>query len=95
VEDAALVHEILEHGSFRSMRKSQSRWSSRRPADMPQFVRKGTVGDWTNYFSPSQAARMLNRFESKTRSTRCARLWPEILEIARKRAAADESSSLA
>ena len=85
VRDELKVQSILAAVSFESMRKDQSRWSSERPADMPEFVRKGSVGDWQNLFAPSQVRRLLAAFESRTAGTPVARLWPDIMADARRR----------
>jgi Sulfotransferase domain len=83
--DERKVENVLAAVSFESMRKDQSRWSSERPADMPEFVRKGSVGDWQNLFAPSQVRRLLAAFESRTAGTPAARLWPDIMAQARRR----------
>jgi hypothetical protein len=79
----AALARVLAASSFAGMRKDQSRWSSERPAGMPEFVRKGAVGDWRSTFAPAQARRLLARFEARTAGTAAADLWPEILEAAR------------
>jgi hypothetical protein len=80
---AALQSRIAHHTSFESMRENQGRWSSARPAGMPQFVRRGIVGDWRNHFSAEQAKRLASRFAERTRGTAAAELWSEIVEEAR------------
>ena len=84
VADAKLVEEVLRHSSFESMRQNQGRWSSRRPDDMPAFIRKGIVGDWVNQFSASQTRRLLARFSGRAQGTDVDRLWPDILQAARE-----------
>jgi hypothetical protein len=84
--DAKLIDAVLEHSSIASMRRSQQRWSSRRPDDMPAFVRRGGVGDWVNYFSPSQCQRVLERSEMIDGVTRLDALWPDVFATARQRA---------
>ena len=80
VDDAAALERILDHSSFASMRKDQLRWSSKRPDDMPSFVRKGVVGDWANHFSPEQTGRLLARLDDSPHAARLRALWPEIIE---------------
>lgn len=83
-EDAARVDWIAAETSFGSMRRDQRRWSSERPPGMPDFVRKGGIGDWRSCFSPEQAARLAEAFERRTAGTGAAALWPEILAEARR-----------
>lgn len=79
VEDAAVLGRILEHSSFASMRRDQLRWASARPAGMPEFVRKGVVGDWRSHFSPGQARRLARKFGDVTGGRGAYRLWPDIV----------------
>jgi hypothetical protein len=81
--DAALVARIVAASSFDSMSRNQRRWSSERPANMPEFVRKGVVGDWAQEFSGEQARRLAAKFAERTRGTSAATLWPEVLAAAR------------
>lgn len=84
VEDARALEHIEAETSFSNMRRDQRRWSSERPADMPEFVRKGVVGDWRATLSAPQARRLAERFaECTERSAAAAALWPDILEAAR------------
>jgi hypothetical protein len=82
VEDGALVERVVAASSFESMSKDQRRWSSARPANMPEFVRKGVVGDWRNQFSPEQARRLAARFVERTRGTPAERLWSDVISAA-------------
>ena len=79
----ALVARIVAASSFDSMSRDQRRWSSERPANMPEFVRKGVVGDWTQQFSREQARRLAAKFAERTRGTSAATLWPDVLAAAR------------
>jgi hypothetical protein len=81
--DAALVARIVAASSFDSMSRDQRRWSSERPANMPEFVRKGVAGDWTRQFSREQAGRLAARFAERTCGTGAATLWPDVLAAAR------------
>lgn len=83
VQDTNMLERILHHSSFESMRKDQQRWSSERLHGMPEFVRKGTVGDWMNHFSGDQARRLVEKFSQRTRGTSAEELWPDIVEVAR------------
>jgi hypothetical protein len=80
--DAAFVERIVSLSSFESMRSEQRRWSSARPSNMPEFVRKGIVGDWRNHFSPEQARRLAARFVRRTRGTRAQHLWADVVAAA-------------
>lgn len=77
--DPALVAAIREEASFGRMSREQRRWSSARPAGMPEFVRKGIVGDWRDAFSPEQARRLRDEFARRTGGAGPYGLWPEIL----------------
>jgi hypothetical protein len=81
--EPALVARIVAASSFDSMSRDQRRWSSERPANMPEFVRKGVVGDWTQQFSREQAQRLAAKFDERTRGTSAETLWPDVLAAAR------------
>jgi hypothetical protein len=83
VRDAASLARIREASCFASMSRNQRRWSSERPRGMPEFVRKGIVGDWRNHFSVDQAQRLLEEFARRTQETGPFDLWPEIIAEAR------------
>ena len=51
---------------------------------MPAFIRKGVVGDWVNYFAPSQAARLLEKFERRCEGTGIEAMWLDIVAEARR-----------
>ncbi len=78
----ALVARIVAASSFDQMRVDQRRWSSQRPANMPEFVRKGVVGDWANHFSAEQARRLADRFAERTRGTAAEHLWKDVVAAA-------------
>jgi hypothetical protein len=81
--DLGLVGKVVEASSFDKMRVDQRRWSSQRPANMPEFVRKGVVGDWANHFSAAQARRLAQRFVERTRGTAAENLWSDVVATAR------------
>lgn len=77
--DRDAVAAILEESNFRRMSRDQRRWSSARPPGMPEFVRKGVVGDWRASFSREQARRLRDEFARRTGGRGPYTLWPEIL----------------
>lgn len=84
VRNPELVARILDETSFASMRRDQRRWSSARPPGMPEFVRKGAVGEWQSCFSAEQAARLADEFERRMAGSKGRELWPGILAQARE-----------
>lgn len=76
--EPALLERVVRQSSFEGMRADQDRWSSRRPANMPAFVRKGVVGDWRGIFSPAQARRLAEKLTRRTAGTGIEHLWPEL-----------------
>jgi hypothetical protein len=80
--DPEMLERIVASSSFDSMRRDQRRWSSERPADMPEFVRKGIVGDWTSHFSAAQARRLALKLKERTSGTGADALWPELVALA-------------
>ena len=82
--NAAFLSRVVEHSSFSSMSKNQGRWSSRRPEDMPAFVRKGIVDDWLNHFSVAQVRRLVDRFEVASQQYGFEDLWVEQFHAARQ-----------
>ena len=75
LKDEVILNKVLYHSSFEDMSKNQSRWSSKRPENMPPFIRKGEVGDWQNYFSEDQARRLSEKFLARTKGTSATNLW--------------------
>ena len=57
------------------MKKEQQRWSSKRPENMPSFIRQGEIGDWKNYFSSEQKQRLTEKFMMITAGTELKNLW--------------------
>ena len=56
--ETATINHILNQAAFNKMKQSETLTSfARRPGETPHF-RKGVVGDWKNYFSEEQSARM-------------------------------------
>ncbi|GBO29082.1 hypothetical protein AVEN_184009-1, partial [Araneus ventricosus] len=49
-----------------------------KPTDSPfKLVRKGIIGDWRNYFSPTQSARMDQKLKEKFAGTGLLDLWKD------------------
>lgn len=66
------------HGTIRNGCGSAGGDDSGSSADKIDYVRKGVVGDWRNYFSSEQVRRMSDKFRRETRDTVIANLWPEL-----------------
>jgi hypothetical protein len=79
VRDPALLERVAALSSFDSMRVDQRRWSSQRPAGVPEFVRKGVMGDWAKHFSREQAERLAAKLGNRTAGTGAESLWPELV----------------
>jgi hypothetical protein len=82
--DNAMLDRVLAESSIEGMRADQRRWSSERPAGMPEFVRRGTVGDWRSLFTEDQIDRLIARFDARTRGTSAGGLWPDIMGAVRR-----------
>ena len=82
VRDPGRLEAIVRESSFDKMRHRQRRWSSERPADMPEFVRKGIVGDWASQFSAAEARQLGLKFRDRTAGTGIEGLWPGLLAAA-------------
>ena len=70
-----LVEEIAHRTTFENMKKDSSanyEWLRNSKVLKPtrtDFMRKGIVGDWKNYFTPEQIARLDAVYDSKLRKT--------------------------
>ena len=66
-----LVDEIAHRTTFAKMKSDSSanyEWMKRKPT-ATEFMRKGVVGDWKNYFSPEQIARLDAECEERMKGT--------------------------
>ena len=81
VAEPGALERVVEQSSFGQMRVNQRRWSSARPADMPEFVRKGVAGDWVNYFSRVQSRRLAEKLLARTERSGAESLWPELVQL--------------
>ncbi|MEA5536439.1 sulfotransferase domain-containing protein [Crocosphaera sp. XPORK-15E] len=75
IKNEQILNKIIINSSLENMKKEQQRWSSKRPENMPPFIRKGQVGDWKNYFSPEQQQRLTEKFMIRTAGTDLETLW--------------------
>lgn len=48
-------------------------------AKKTDFVRKGEIGDWKNYFTPEQSKRMDAKFAERTKGTDIPALWKKYM----------------
>ncbi|KAG8177588.1 hypothetical protein JTE90_028309 [Oedothorax gibbosus] len=55
------------------------RLSGESPPKPSNFVRKGIVGDWRNYFSEDQSRRMDEKFAERTKGTEIENYWKEYM----------------
>nr|XP_037281061.1 sulfotransferase 1C4-like [Rhipicephalus microplus] len=72
-EGLRYLHAVVRGGS--SSAPADDSGSS---ADKIDYVRKGVVGDWKNYFSSEQVRRLSEKCRRETRDTVIADLWPEL-----------------
>ena len=67
-----LVEEIAHRTAFENMKKDNSankEWLKLQRASEADFMRKGVIGDWKNYFTPEQIARLDVVYEKKLKYT--------------------------
>lgn len=74
--DNLILDQVVEHSSVKSMQKDVLRWSSARPADQTQFVRKGIIGDWRNVLSKDQSDRIDQKMNEYFTKEELKILWP-------------------
>ncbi|CAN7988218.1 unnamed protein product [Ixodes hexagonus] len=67
-EDEAKMAAVIESTSVTKMKKE---WKV-------QFVRKGVIGDWKNYFSKEQSRRLEERFFREMEGTSVPSLWDDV-----------------
>ena len=66
---ASTTDTIVSLTSFENMKKADTRTGKfRRPGAQPH-MRKGVVGDWKNYFSNEQSARMEAEYDKQLAGT--------------------------
>ena len=68
--DQAVIDKIADQTSFQNMQANPGVnyvWAThRRDPDASPFMRKGVVGDWRNYFTPKQSARLDEKIAHRT-----------------------------
>jgi hypothetical protein len=78
----AILHQVLEHSSFSSMSKDQTRWASKRPEGHTNFVRKGLVGDWRGKLTDEQSGRFNEKIRKYFTNDQLEDLWgPDYAEL--------------
>ncbi|XP_077538488.1 sulfotransferase ssu-1-like isoform X2 [Haemaphysalis longicornis] len=73
--DGALADELARNEDKTKVVLEKSSVATLRKEFDVEFVRKGTVGDWRNYFSAEQSRRLEERFFSEMAGTDIAKLW--------------------
>ncbi|PRD19608.1 UNVERIFIED_CONTAM: Sulfotransferase 1C4 [Trichonephila clavipes] len=72
------VEDVLKSDLSEDMKKFlchvQEKEDSHKPTSV-NFVRKGIIGDWKNYFSEEQSQRMDQKFAEKTKGTEIENFW--------------------
>ena len=68
--EQSVIDKIADQTTFEKMRVNPGTnygWAThRRDPTAPSFMRKGVVGDWTNYFTPEQSAQMDEKIALRT-----------------------------
>ncbi|KAH9381548.1 hypothetical protein HPB48_005477 [Haemaphysalis longicornis] len=73
--DGAIADELARNeDQMRAVLEKSSVDSMKKDYDV-QFVRKGTVGDWRNYFTTEQSRRLEERFFSEMAGIDLLKLW--------------------
>lgn len=63
------LRKILDVTSFESMKNNpQTNFTSNRRKEEPEFIRKGAIGDWREYFTNSQIYRFNKYYYKEIRS---------------------------
>lgn len=78
VKNETFLNQVYYYSSFAKMSENQQRWASKRPNDVPPFIRKGKIGDWKTLFSPVQIQQLTTKFRERTQGTDLANLWSDI-----------------
>ncbi|XP_067135302.1 sulfotransferase ssu-1-like [Centruroides vittatus] len=78
VDNNDILEKVVKNSHISAMKAThKTAWSSERPKNMPDFLRKGEVGDWKNYMSEDQTRRMDERFREKLGKSEARYLWKE------------------
>ena len=72
--DEAILKLVLEYSSIGSMKKDPQRWASERPKEHTPFIRKGSLGDFSELLSQDQ----IDLLDKRTRET-CSQAELEFL----------------
>lgn len=81
------ITDFVDHAMSEELRKNESKMKfvlekinlvTMKTKYPVQYVRKGVVGDWKNYFSQDQARRMEERFFREMNGTSVSHLWKDV-----------------
>lgn len=78
-DNSTILERAIAQSHFSKMQEHQQRWASKRPENMPPFIRQGKVGDWKNYFSADREKRLRDKFRQRTGGTDLGELWSRIV----------------
>uniref|UniRef100_A0A7E4UPI6 Sulfotransfer_1 domain-containing protein n=1 Tax=Panagrellus redivivus TaxID=6233 RepID=A0A7E4UPI6_PANRE len=77
VRDPETLAHIVAESRIDAMKKDQTRWFPGSALHTQTFIRKGTKGDWLNYFSKDQSDRIDEICRSRFVDTIAANWWKE------------------
>ncbi|XP_042912558.2 sulfotransferase ssu-1-like [Parasteatoda tepidariorum] len=73
--------DIMKHALVQQKDKLRASLEGKKEEgpSMAQFVRKGIIGDWKNYFSEDQSRRLDEKFAERTKGTEISNFWKQYM----------------